>query len=173
MREEEIWLPVKDYEGLYEVSNWGDVRSLNYNRTGRVQVMKPGMSRHGYLKVQLYKDGKDNKYFVHRLVAEAFLGNPDNLPQVNHKDEDKTNNAVANLEWCTAKENVNYGTGRARQAATVSRPVQQLTKNGTLVALWSSTMEAERVTGVNHRCIGKCCNGKRHTAGGFIWRYAE
>lgn len=171
--EEEIWLPIEGYTGLYEASSEGRVRSLNYGCTGRTQVLKPIMGKKGYMFVNLYKDGKCKKCTVHRLVAQAFLDNVENLPQVNHIDECKANNAVSNLEWCSAKENINYGTGIARRAAALSRPVQQLSKDGTLVAVWPSTMEAWRQTGVNQKNICSCCNGERHSAGGFNWRYAQ
>ena len=171
--EEEIWLPIEGYTGLYEVSDQGRVRSLNYGCTGRTQVLKPEMLIHGYLRVGLSKNGKTKHHLVHRLVAQAFLANPEGLEQVNHRDENKANNAVSNLEWCTAKENSNYGTGIARRAATLSKPVQQFSKDGTFVAVWPSTIEAERVTGIYHSAICSCCNGRYHTAGGYKWRYAE
>ena len=177
MDEKEIWLPVVGYECLYEVNNLGNVRSLDYLQTGRVQLLKPVMTNRGYLKVCLCKDGKHKYYGVHRLVAQAFLTNAENLPQVNHRDENKQNNCVSNLEWCTAKYNMNYGTAISRRAAAntngkCSKTVQQLTKDGVLVATWPSIREAERVTGVNNRHICGCCNSERHTAGGYKWQYA-
>lgn len=118
---EEIWRPVVGYEGLYEVSSYGRVRSLdrydskNHFRKGELMNFFYGC---GYLKVVFSKNGIVKKYLVHRLVAQAFLPNPDNLPQVNHIDEDKLNNRVENLEWCTAKYNINYGTARIRGKET-------------------------------------------------------
>ena len=113
----EEWRPIEGYEGLYEVSNTGQVRSLDrYVKNGhssyRLQkgrVLSPTKDRYGYLFVILTCNGKHKMFLVHRLVAQAFILNPDNLPQVNHKDEDKTNNRVDNLEWCDAKYNNNYG----------------------------------------------------------------
>lgn len=169
MKDTEIWLPIKGYTGLYEISDQGRVRSLNYKRTGRTQVLKPLMIRSGYLQVMLYKDGKSKPYLVHRLVAEAFLANAEDLPEVNHLDECKTHNAVSNLEWCDRSHNINYGTRNAR----ISKPVQQFSMDGRLINTWSSMMEAERVTGVNQGNISSCCNGKLPTAGRFVWRYAE
>ena len=167
------WRPIAGYKGLYEISDFGRVRSLNYNHTGRTQVLKAGMNTQGYLFVCLYKDGKHKLYTVHRLVAQAFLANPDNMPEVNHIDECKTNNAVSNLEWCTRAYNINYGTGIARRAAaSKSKPVQQFSKDGTFVAVWPSTIEARRQTGINESHICACCKGKLHTAGGYRWLYA-
>ena len=102
----EIWKPVRNYEGLYEVSNMGRVKSLNYNRTGKERIMKGLDNGHGYLFVQLCKDGKAKNCRINRLVAMAFIPNPDNLPEVNHKDKIRTNNRVDNLEWCTTQYNI-------------------------------------------------------------------
>ena len=109
----EIWKDIPGYEGKYEVSNLGNVRSLNYNRSGEPKLLKQG-NVNGYKVVILYKDGKKKTCNVHRLVAMTFIPNPDNLPIVNHKDEDKSNNNVNNLEWCTYKYNNTYGTARER-----------------------------------------------------------
>ena len=123
---EEIWRPIPGYEGLYEVSNLGRVRSVDryvkskgesyWLRKGK--MLSPTKDKNGYLKVNLSCNGKHNIIRVHRLVTEAFLPNPDNLPEVNHKDEDKTNNRVENLEWCNRKYNVNFGTARIRSKDT-------------------------------------------------------
>ena len=122
----EEWRPVLGYEGLYEVSNTGIVRSVDrYVKNGhssyrlhKGKVISLLKGEYGYIQVNLYYNGKNYKKYVHRLVAEAFLPNPDNLPQINHKDEDKTNNNVTNLEWCTAKYNINYGTRKDKVRET-------------------------------------------------------
>ena len=118
---EEIWRPIEGYEGLYEVSNLGRVRSLDrfYYRLHKGKVLSPTKDRYGYLTVTLNCNGKSKTIKIHRLVAQAFLPNPDNLPQVNHKDEVKSNNCVDNLEWCSAKYNVNFGTRQERYRNTM------------------------------------------------------
>jgi hypothetical protein len=105
----QIWKDISGYEGLYQVSNTGKVRSLNYRHTGKTKVMKPSTNKLGYKCVNLCKDGKRKIYFIHRLVALAFIPNPNNYPIINHKDENPSNNAVWNLEWCTYEYNNNYG----------------------------------------------------------------
>lgn len=109
-----IWKDIPGYEGLYQVSNTGQVRSLNYRRTGKKQILKPGYTKDGYETVNLNKEGSYKTYKVHRLVAMAFISNPNNYPVVNHIDENKTNNAVWNLEYCTREYNNNYGTRNER-----------------------------------------------------------
>lgn len=119
---EEIWRPIVGYEGLYEVSSYGRVRSLDryvkcdYERyrLHKGKVLSPAKDRYGYLSVVLSCNGKHKTITVHRIVAQAFIPNPDNLPEINHRDEDKINNRVDNLEWCTAKYNMNYGTRNIR-----------------------------------------------------------
>ena len=113
---EEIWKDIKGYEGKYMVSNLGRFKSLNYRRTGKEKILEGYPDKDGYLYVQLWKDGKGKNCRINRLVAQAFLENPQNLPEVNHKDEDKTNNRVENLEWCTTQYNIKYGTGIKRRA---------------------------------------------------------
>ena len=172
----EEWKNIKGYEGLYQVSNFGRVKSLNYHRTGKEVLMKPGRfvmkSGNAYYGVKLYKDSKMNVKLVHRLVAEAFIPNPNNLPQVNHKDENGLNNRVDNLEWCTRKYNTNYGTARERMKEKRSKPVYQYSIDGELIKEWPSLSEIGRQTGYSCGYISDCCNGKRKTAYGFIWRYA-
>lgn len=112
----EEWRDIEGYLGLYQVSNKGRVKSLNYNRTGKEQILKNILEPTGYYRVNLAKEGKWKHFTVHRLVCNAFIPNPNNLPCINHKDENKQNNSLQNLEWCTVKYNINYGTARLRQA---------------------------------------------------------
>ena len=169
--ENEIWLPVKGFEGLYEVSSFGRVRSLNYNHTGQTKVLSTGESK-GYLFVILYKNGKRKHYSVHRLVASAFLPNWFDDPEVNHRDENPKNNHISNLEWCDSKYNMNYGTRIIRASEKCSKPVLQFTKTGEFVREWPSITEAGR-NNFQISCISKCCNGKRQSHKGFIWIYKE
>ena len=161
---EEIWKDKKGYEGHYQVSNWGRVKSIKF---GKEKILKLIKDKDGYLQVTLCKNNIKKVYKVHRLVAEAFIDNPDNLPQVNHKDENKTNNNVENLEWCTNEYNINYGTRTER----CSKPVLQYTLDGEFVREWESAIQAEREGGFNNTCICQCCLGKRKTHKGFIWKY--
>ena len=165
----EEWRDIKGFEGKYMVSNTGKVKSLNYNRTGKEKILKPYDNGHGYLYVVLYKDGKDKKYRINRLVAMAFIPNSDNLPEVNHKDEDKTNNCVENLEYCSRLYNMNYGT----RTEKTCKPVFSVNKESGLIMYWESIAEAERCTGINKSSITRCCKGKVNSAGGHYWFYAD
>ena len=139
---------------MYEVSDTGLVRSLNYNHTGRAKLLKPRKQRDGYLDVCLCKNGKVKRMLVHRLVAEAFIPNPQSLETVNHKDEDKHNNNVSNLEWLSGTDNLNYGTRNKRIAEAFSKQIQQLDKKtGKLLATFPSIKESERRTGINQNNI--------------------
>lgn len=180
---EEIWKEVKYFEDYYEVSNMGRVRSIDryveHKRHGVVlrkgNILKQYTDSGGYKYVNLHKDGKRKIYLVHRLVADAFIPNPNNYPCVNHKDENKTNNRVDNLEFCTQKYNTNYGTCIQRRAEKKSKPVLQYTKDGKFVNEYPSMIEAERHTGIFSVHISKCCNNKPHhrSAGGFIWKFKD
>ena len=169
----EHWKAISGYDGLYEVSDMGRVKSLNYNHTHKEKILRPVKGRKGYLQVSLYKDGQIKNWKVHRLVAEAFIPNPQCMETINHLDEVKTNNSASNLEWMSIKDNNNYGTHNKRVAESLSKQVKMFDKStGELLASFPSTMEAKRVTGINNCNISQCCNGKRKSAGGYIWRYA-
>lgn len=195
---EEIWKPIPGYEGLYEVSTKGRVKKLE-----RVTVRKNGRKYHkkerilkswtnykGYLCVNIYSnEGKQKYATIHRLVAKAFIPNPDNKPQVNHKDEVKTNNCVENLDWMTAKENNNYGTRIERITKAIdkdtrkaiceaarkvnSKPVTQYSKDEKFIKVWSSIAEAGRQLGFSHSSISKAARGAQKQAYGYIWKYVK
>lgn len=196
-REIEEWKAIEGYEGLYEVSDWGRVRSLDrevmhgngnkYLFKGKLMTLTTTMD--GYLRVTLSKNGKAKKHTIHRLVAQAFLQNTDNLPQVNHKDEDKTNNRVDNLEFCTSQYNNTYNDRHLKCAHKVKKAnqersgkiIHQYTLDGELVATYPSTWEASRQTGYSKQGIMIACHGgqwRRNTwvktlkYKGFIWKYA-
>ena len=168
----EIWKTIKDYPN-YQISNLGRVKSLGNNKTRKEKILKSYKNNKGYLKVDLYKEGVIKKYYIHRLVASAFLDNPNNLPQVNHKDEDKTNNCVDNLEFCTSQYNINYGTRTKKQIKSKSKTILQFTKQDEFVKKWDNLIQIKKELGFDCSSIIKCCKGKLKTCGSFIWRYEE
>ena len=165
----EEWRDIVGFEGKYQVSNKGRVKSLNYRHTGREQILKPKKDKGGYLQVHLNKDGKDKLYLVHRLVAMTFIPNPDGLSEVNHKDENKENNAVDNLEFCSRSYNVNYGNRNQK----TSKPVIAIDKVSGLIIEFPSINEASRVTGVSCGNIVHSCKGRYKYAGGYFWQYID
>lgn len=181
---EEIWKAIEGYEGLYEISNTGIVKSIGrkYRWNDNVYSLKePSFpilrsNRTGHLTVSLSKDGKRRCFLVHRLVASAFIPNPNGFPIINHIDENPANNRFDNLEWCTRKYNCNYGNARRHNSenhinnVNLSAPVVCL-KNGRVIAEFPSMWEAQRKTGAMQQNIMKCCQEKRHTAGGYCWQY--
>ena len=167
----ETWKNIKGYEGLYQVSSEGHVKSLERKGRKSERILKPAATQDGYLRVALLAGGKRKMFAVHRLVCEAFCENPDNKPEVNHIDEDKTNNNATNLEWCTRKENINHGSRNERTRKTESKPVGQYTLDGELIKIWPSTIEAKRQAGFDCGHISRVANGERKTHKGFVWRY--
>ena len=172
---EEIWKDIVGFEGLYQVSNAGRVKSFRKSTKHHGtdwHLLKPSLSTSGYLDVTLYHSPSDrHKYLVHKLVAAAFVPNPSMLPCVNHKDENPLNNNADNLEWCTYSYNNAYGTARIRQSVTTGRPVQQLTLNGMLLATYQSMVIASTITGISKRTIADCCHGYSQSGAGYIWKY--
>ena len=176
---EEIWKDIAGYEGKYQVSNLGRVKSL-----WKHKLMCPRANNQGYYQIYLYSDSKTRKmYSVHRLVAQAFIENPDNLPIVNHKDENPSNNCVTNLEWCSHKYNVCYGNGLSkametrslRNRKTAPKAILQYTKEGIFIKEFDSISDAARDLEIGLGNLWECLNKKygRKTAGGFIWKYKE
>ena len=181
----EIWKDIKDFEGLYQASSFGRVRSLDRyvkmtNRWGQQSfvfkkgvILKPCLTR-GYKVVLLSNRNKQHKYYpkrVNRLIAETFIPNPDNLPQVNHKDENKLNNRVDNLEWCTIEYNNNYGTKNQRCAKTLGVRIVQTSLDDKIVNKYDSIRIATRETGFDFRNIQHCLKGVTKTAYGYKWKY--
>lgn len=176
----EIWKDIKGYEGKYQVSNLGRIKSLQMinNKFGivvhRERILKPTL-RTNYLGITLSKDNTHKNFIVHRLVAEAFIPNPKGLPCVNHKDENKLNNNAENLEWCTSKYNSNYGHSKEKMIKSLinntrtSKPVRCIETG----IIYPSAAEAERQTGVKACNISLARNGKYNTAGGYHWKYID
>lgn len=176
----ELWVNIRGYEGLYQVSNFGRVRSLDrvvyqqkHLHVYRGTIIKQTSAGGGYLKVVLYKNGVGKQQYVHRLVATAFIPNPKHLPEINHKDENITNNRLSNLEWCTAKYNSNYGTIKERISKANGKIVLQFTTDGVFVKQHDSIAKAARQIGCTLQNISICCRGINKTAGGFIWKYGK
>lgn len=174
----EIWKDIEGYEGLYQVSNLGRVKSLPTQRnigwanyTSKEKILKQCKNKYGYLTVCLHKGDSQKLHRVHRLVAIAFIDNPNGYKCVNHKDEDKTNNNISNLEFCSYSYNVNYGTRNQRASDAMSKKVLQYTKDGVFVAEWGGTREAQRQTGVKSCNISLACRGLRKSSGDFVWKY--
>lgn len=161
---------ISGFEG-YLVDEEGNIYS---EKTGR--FLSQSFTNDGYLKVGLTKDGKVFTKAVHRLVAEAFIPNPTNLPEVNHIDENKVNNVVDNLEWCDSKYNCNYGTRNERMASSKlngnSKKVRQLDLDDNFIREWPSVRQVERECGYNQAAISRAAIGKQKTAYGYKWKYA-
>lgn len=174
----EVWrnLPIPGLEH-YQVSNLGRVRNTSYKGTGIVRDMTPCVGKDGYLMVCLTTNrGKQRNYWVHRLVATAFIPSCPEKDCVNHKNECKTDNRVENLEWVDRRENDNYGTRNARMAHSKlngnSKQIVQQTLDGKVIHTWPSISAVNRVLGYDTGLISKCCKGKKKTAYGFLWEYA-
>ena len=185
----EIWKDVKDFEGIYQISNLGNFKSvdrinIHKDRWGnsikykiKGKPKRYSLNNKGYCVIQLYKNGKTKHYLLYRLVAEAFIPNPNNLPEVNHKDENKLNNCIDNLHWCTRIYNNTYGIqskeGRRKTSKFRMKKVNQYNLKGELLMTFDGIRVAEEKTGINNRNICGCCKGKTKTAGGYVWRYAD
>lgn len=187
----EVWRNIYGFP-YYQVSNWGRVKSMMGYGGVEERILKPLKTKEGYLQVHLRKDGKRYVKLIHRLVAEAFLPNDDLFKtSINHKDENKENNfcwiadngtvdeSKSNLEWCTDAYNINYGTRNERVAeantnnTNTSKVVLQYSLGGVFIKEWKSTREVERQLGFSNGNISRCCNGKRETHKGYIWRFKE
>lgn len=176
--EQEEWRPVVGYEGSYEVSNLGRVKSLNYNHTGKEDMLKLSPNDKGYLQVKLYKNGEKSIRKVHQLVMMAFVGKCPTGHEIDHYDWNPTNNRLSNLSYQPNEVNrarrSPEGLQNVSEAAKKrAKPVDQYTLDGIFVKTWKSTREIEMELGINHSHISRCCNDKRKTAGGFIWKFSK
>lgn len=173
----EIWKDITGYEGLYQISNLGDLRNIKFYRK-----IKPYKHK-GYLRVALCKNNHCIHFYVHRLVAQEFILNPENKPEVNHKDGNKLNNCVDNLEWITRKGNMEHArktglwrvTENMKKALIIyhKKPVSQYTMTGEFVRSFDSAKSASNYTNINSGNITLCSKGKRNSAGGYVWEYTN
>lgn len=163
----EVWRDIPSYEGYYQASNLGGIRNT---KTGKLLTLVKDSQ--GYLRVVLYKNGKKN-YRVHQLIAMTFIPNPNELPMVHHKNEDKSCNIVdldnlygetTNLEWCTHQYNISF---------SKAKKINQYDLEGNFIKMWDSTMDIERELNIHHAHISKCCKGKYKTSGGYHWQYKD
>lgn len=177
---EEIWNDIKGYEGLYQVSNKGNVKSLErtcktkwYVRRVKERIYAQSLDRYGYPIVTLHKNGKRSTFTVHKLVASAFLKKPDGCNSINHIDENKQNNNLENLEWCTVQENNAYGTRAERIAQNQQQPILQCDLEGNVIKEWPGMNAVSRETGYDQGLISKVCNNvyRHRTAYGFKWKF--
>lgn len=160
----EIYKTIEEYPN-YEVSNMGNVR-----RKGG-KMLKPLFTKNtGYYMVCLYNEFGSKRVLIHRLVADAFLSNPNNYPVVNHINEDKTDNRVENLEWCTRSYNINYGASISKIRKSKQKGCLQMDMEGNIIKEWECIRVAQRTLKINN--ISKCCMGKMKTTGGYKWKYA-
>lgn len=171
--EEEIWKDIPGYEGLYQISTIGRVIC---SLTMRIKATR---NRNGYRCVTLHKNGERKTFSVHRLVAIAFITNPNNLPFINHKDENRANNRVDNLEWCDASYNNKYGTrprkvldaNKANGSIVAEKKVAKIGRNGTVLDVYNSISEAARQNGVTREAIRNCVNGRTMKSCGYKWTF--
>lgn len=183
---EEIWKDIAGYEGLYQVSNLGRVKSLERLANDRgsyrkieEKIKNMRLGERGYLIINLSKNNQLKTYRVHRLVAETFIDNPQKYSQVNHKDGNKQNNCISNLEWCNNSYNQkhayfnNLNKRRYGSSNPNSKKVNQYDLEGKFIKIWSSIVEASKKLNIKHSGICSCCDGTYKTSGGYIWRYAD
>lgn len=192
---QEVWKDIKGFEGLYQISNFGNVKSLNWGHRGYAMNLTPKKQNQGYLFVELIKNKRRKAFLIHRLVAIAFIQNPSNYPFVNHKDENQKNNFVENLEWCTESYNAKYSLSRhpdrkakmnlargeyvkknrncnPRTPSKRTRPIEQCDLKGNAIKRWDSIIQVKHELQYSDWSIAECCRGNRKKAYGYGWRYA-
>lgn len=162
---QEIWSDIVGYENMYQISNYGRLKSFK----PKEKILSLSPNKNGYIEKQLYKKGKYKSKKIHRLVAEAFIPNPNNLPEVNHKDGDKTNNCVNNLEWVTTKQNNWHRYNVLRKTWSSDKRVVCIETG----KIYNSITIASKDTNINDGSISKVCHNKRKTAGGYHWRFYD
>ena len=168
----ENWKDIEDFENLYQVSDMGRVCRLSHG-VRKIRKFGSGGKQGNYDMVVLCKNGVIKGYTVHSLVARAFVPNPNNLPQINHKDENTHNNAASNLEWCDSSYNNSYGSHGKNISNTKSYDIFQWTKTGEFVRKWHGISNAARVLGICRTSIQYCLSGRYQTAGGYVWTYGS
>lgn len=168
----EMWKKINEYDG-YEISNLGKIRSFKKDKNNF--ILKQRITKGGYLRITLYKNGMAKKYLVHRLVAQTFIPNPENKPQINHLDGNKQNNKVDNLEWCTNSENQKhaYKTGLEKPRCPHPKQVNQYDLEGNFIKQWDTIKNASRNLNIKDSNISRACKNKSKTAGGYIWKYVN
>ena len=180
MLKEKIWKPIKNYEDYYEINNYGVVRRIKYDNIGNLyqhqlpNYIKPRYDKDGYMRYDLSLNNKVKRYMAHRLVADVFIPNPNNLPCVNHKDGNKKNNYVDNLEWCSVRHNNIHAlkTGlRNMKNNKLSKPVEQYDLNNNLMMVFKSANDASRILNISQGHISECCRGEIKNYKGYIWKY--
>lgn len=179
--QKEIWKDINNYKGLYQISNKGNVKSRSSWKNGG--LLSPGNTRQGYKQVGLCRNGKVKRVYIHRLVAEAFIPNPNKLPDINHKDGNPSNNALHNLEWCTEKENTEHAINSGlmtfpsgEKSRATKREINQLDKNGNFINHFFSIAEAVKQNSFHKNVkaqISSCCKGRQRTAHGYKWEYSD
>jgi hypothetical protein len=187
----EIWKDIKNFEGYYQVSNLGRIRSItrkvsvvNGSRTTKGQILKPLKTKNGYYRIDLRLNQSHNYFLIHRLVAQTFIPNPNNYPYINHKDSNPLNNNVNNLEWCTQSYNIKYAytNGNAKPTAGCFKKgciphnlskVAQYDKQGNLIEIYASVKLASKSINRTTTSIFYCLAGRTKSCGGYIWRYAN
>lgn len=166
----EVWKDVPGYEGKYQVSNLGNVKSMSWHLKKEERLLKQCCDRRGYPMCYLFKDGRRKTFSVHRLVAVAFIPNLDCKPQVNHINGNKVDNRAENLEWCTNMENQSHAVDTNLKSSV---KILQFDRNGNLVKEWPSMAKAAKAVGVTRESIFACCNGTSRSCKNYIWRYKE
>ena len=175
----EIWKDIKEYEGLYQISNLGNIKSVNkkdsLGRKVNGKMMKPIKRKDGYLDITLHKNGEAKHFLIHKIVAKTFIKNKNNYKEINHIDENKRNNNIDNLEWCDRSYNINYGkANKSRRKKLLNKrgkKIAQLDNNKQIIKIFPSLMQTVRELKLNKSHLSQCCNGKRKTTGGYYWQY--